>query len=185
MKGIKTMNTRPTPETDANLAGWIYYDIYYCHDSLSDNPLPWPEFARKLERERDEAYKIIFKMEGGAREMGYELYVMKQERDEARYALSKISLYLSVGMGDESTTAKQYYERILDGIGMLTTPIMQMLDQSRIERDEARAEIATVTAQRDRLAEALESVINADGTPMSIDRANKTLQSLTPNSQDR
>jgi hypothetical protein len=90
-------------------------------------------------------------------------------------------------MGDESTTAQQYYERILDGIGMLTTPIMQILDQSRIERDEAREsewrilngwggtpeiihdfikgqqtrihhaqdleeELATITAQRDRLA---------------------------------
>ena len=37
--------------------------------------------------------------------------------------------------------------------------------------------------QRDALAEALRKVINEDGTPMSIDRATKTLQSLTPKSQ--
>ena len=35
--------------------------------------------------------------------------------------------------------------------------------------------------QRDRLAEALLSVIDEDGTPMSIDRANKILQSLIEN----
>ena len=40
------------------------------------------------------------------------------------------------------------------------------------QRDEAKR-------QRDRLAEALLSVIDEDGTPMSIDRANEILQSLT------
>ena len=33
--------------------------------------------------------------------------------------------------------------------------------------------------QRDRLAEALQNVINEDGTPISIDRADEALQSLT------
>ena len=42
------------------------------------------------------------------------------------------------------------------------------------ERDEARE-------QRDRLAEALQNVINEDGTPISIDQADVALQSLTPN----
>ena len=32
--------------------------------------------------------------------------------------------------------------------------------------------------QRDRLAETLQNVINEDGTPISIDRADETLQSL-------
>lgn len=63
---------------------------------------------------------------------------MTQQRDEARDALSKISLYLSVGMGDNSTTAHQYYERIIEGIQMLTRPIMQMLEKAREQRDEAR-----------------------------------------------
>ena len=37
-----------------------------------------------------------------------------------------------------------------------------------------------VGEQRDRLAELLRSVIDDDGTPISIDRANEALQSLTP-----
>lgn len=50
-----------------------------------------------------------------------------RERDEARDALSEIALYLSVGMGDESTTAKQYYERILDGIKMFIDPLQDRI----------------------------------------------------------
>jgi hypothetical protein len=56
---------------------------------------------------------------------------LERERDEARDALSEISLYLSVGMGDKSTTAKQYYERILEGVGMLTQPIMSSLEKAK------------------------------------------------------
>ena len=52
---------------------------------------------------------------------------LERKRDEARDALSKIALYLSVGMGDETTTAKQYYERILEGIKMLTDPIQDRI----------------------------------------------------------
>ena len=44
------------------------------------------------------------------------------------------------------------------------------------ERDEARE-------QRDRLAEALQNVINEDGTPISIDQADVALQSLTTKAQ--
>jgi len=47
-------------------------------------------------------------------------------------------------------------------------------DARKLER-----ELTAVTVQRDRLAEALQKVINEDGTPMSIDLATKTLQSIT------
>lgn len=59
------------------------------------------------------------------------------ERDEFRDVLSDISLYLSVGMGDETTTAKQYHDRILEGIKMLTDPIMENWKKSEKELDEA------------------------------------------------
>jgi len=54
------------------------------------------------------------------------------------------------------------------------------------ERDEAREELATVTAQRDRLAEALERLEKTAGLPALHDdpariKARKALQSLTPN----
>lgn len=63
---------------------------------------------------------------------------LERERDEAREALSSISLYLSVGMGDETTTAQQYEQRILDGIKMLAEPIAKLWKQAEKERDEAR-----------------------------------------------
>jgi ppGpp synthetase/RelA/SpoT-type nucleotidyltranferase len=44
-----------TPETDANDEAWAYNMRYDTFNSLMDNPLEWDEFARKLERERDEA----------------------------------------------------------------------------------------------------------------------------------
>jgi hypothetical protein len=44
-----------TPETDANDEAWAYNMQYDTFSSLMDAPLPWDEFARKLERERNEA----------------------------------------------------------------------------------------------------------------------------------
>jgi hypothetical protein len=54
------METEPytdTPETDANDEAWAYNMQYDTFNSLMDDPLPWDEFARKLERERDEAVR--------------------------------------------------------------------------------------------------------------------------------
>jgi hypothetical protein len=65
---------------------------------------------------------------------------LKEERDEAREVLEAISLHLSVGMGDESTTAAQYHERILEGIKMLTDPLIEKWQAVGKERDEARRE---------------------------------------------
>ena len=63
---------------------------------------------------------------------------LELERDGARDVLSEIALYLSVGMGDKSTTAKQYYERILEGIKMLTDPL-----QDRIQTLEEMLDMQT------------------------------------------
>ena len=54
---------------------------------------------------------------------------LERERNEARDVLSEIALYFSVGMGDETTTAKQYYERILEGIEMLTKPLQDRIKE--------------------------------------------------------
>lgn len=63
---------------------------------------------------------------------------LERERDEAREALSEIALYLSVGMGDKTITAQQYQQRILDGIKMLSEPIVNLWKQAEKERDEAQ-----------------------------------------------
>jgi hypothetical protein len=40
-----------TPRTDANDLGWQFNEQYGDFDSLSDNPMPWLDFAKMLERE--------------------------------------------------------------------------------------------------------------------------------------
>lgn len=44
---------------------------------------------------------------------------LKEENEELRATLAALSLYVSAGMGDESTTAQQYLERIKEGIDHL------------------------------------------------------------------
>ena len=104
------MNTRPTPETDA--ARPLYYDNGPPFEVIDT------EFARKLERE---------------------LAAVTEQRDEAREALSKLAFYLSVGMGDESTTAQAYHDRIIQGITMLTDPIMDCWEQTKLKLAESEA----------------------------------------------
>lgn len=50
-----------------------------------------------------------------------------------------------------------------------------------LHANELERELTAVTAQRDRLAEALQNVIDEDGTPRSIVLANEILKSLTLN----
>ena len=45
------MNTQPTPRTDDNDLGWRFHEQHGDFDSLSDNPLPWLDFAKMLELE--------------------------------------------------------------------------------------------------------------------------------------
>ena len=90
---------------------------------------PVAEFFSSSSTPETDKFKIKFKTPCGEK---YWVPVehserLERERDEARDALSEIALYLSVGMGDESTTAKQYYERILEGIKMLTDPLQDRI----------------------------------------------------------
>ena len=68
-----------------------------------------------------------------------ELTAVTEQRDEAREALSNIAFYLSVGMGDESTTAQVYHDRIIQGITMLTDPIMDCWEQTKLKLAESEA----------------------------------------------
>ena len=71
-------------------------------------------------------------------------------------------------------------------IDQITTR-MKERDEAREQRDRLLEEreqwrlssvCRKLVEQRDKLAEALQNVINEDGTPISIDRADETLQSL-------
>ena len=134
------MNTQPTPETDANLAGWIYYDIHYCHDSLSDDPLPWPDFARKLERERDEL-KRWTSVNG--------VIDLQRERDEAREACDTCDAYLLAN------------EQLRIDLGK----IKRQWDETRKERDrlaavlqQCREDSVELVTERDRINAIIASV---------------------------
>lgn len=131
------MSDRPTPETDAKVSFRV--DVPSCVTVPVD-------LARKLERERDEA-----------REAATEQFIAAgkaaRERDEAREALSQIAFYLSVGMGDETTTAQQYQQRILEGIKFLMEPIAELRERAERERDEWAAMCGRYKQERDEARE--------------------------------
>jgi hypothetical protein len=89
------MNTRPTPETDTNSDDAHNVCLYYDCQGINDN-LPAPivvcaDFARKLERERDEAREETIRtrefMDYGFAKAQEELTDMTAQRDRLAEAL--------------------------------------------------------------------------------------------------
>jgi septal ring factor EnvC (AmiA/AmiB activator) len=80
-------------------------------------------------------------LQGKLTEAEFKIAKIERECDEMRDVLSEISLYLAVGMGDDRTTAKQYYDRIIEGIKMLTEPIVKNWNQVKHERKEMKEAI--------------------------------------------
>ena len=109
------MNNRPTPETDAALYPMNGVDIV------------WPDFARRLERERDEA---------------------REERDQIKQLLAadseRVDAYLGVCI--ERDEAREKYDA-------LATEHMLAVNKLCKERDEARAEIQRLRLDAQREAE--------------------------------
>lgn len=62
---------------------------------------------------------------------------LERERDEALDVLSNISSYLGCGIGDDTTTARQYNEMIMDGIKLLNDLIVETKNRYKEEADEA------------------------------------------------
>lgn len=48
------VSERPTPETDNNDYAHAFLEQYGYESSLQDAPVDWADFARRLERERDD-----------------------------------------------------------------------------------------------------------------------------------
>lgn len=99
------MSERPTPDTDAA-------EYLISIGRKNDEWVVRSDFARKLERERDEARKI-------ASELAIQAERLRKGRDEAREALKHIEEY-----GTEEINA--------------SVELRQKLAQTLIERDEAR-----------------------------------------------
>ena len=76
-----------TPETDANDDAWAYNMQYNTFNSLLDTPLEWDEFARKLERERDEAQEQRDGLRSGIDYASDRLTTVTEQRDRLAEAL--------------------------------------------------------------------------------------------------
>lgn len=80
------------------------------------------ETALRFEQERNEVQE---KYDNLAVENMLEVNKVCNQRDEAMDVLSNLSHYLSCGLGDENTTAKEYGARIREGINALLDPILE------------------------------------------------------------
>ena len=126
------MNELPTPETDAES----------CYPDSNLGECVCADFARKLERERDESRKIadavawdrdeakrIYDIE--ATEHMLNINEICNQRDAAMDALGDISFYPSSGIGDDNTTVQEYKDRILDGIKHIKQERDTALDEAQ------------------------------------------------------
>ena len=82
----------------------------------------------RLIAERDEAKK---KYDIEVTEHMLNINKCYNQRDEAMDVLSNLSHYLSCGLGDENTTAKEYGARIREGINALLDPIVEEKENLR------------------------------------------------------
>lgn len=79
------------------------------------------ETALRFEQERNEVQE---KYDTLAVENMLEVNKIYNQREAAMDVLSNLSHYLSSGLGDENTTAKEYGVRIREGINALLDPIV-------------------------------------------------------------
>ena len=80
------------------------------------------ETSMRFEQERNEVQE---KYDTLAVENMLEVNEICNQRDAAMDVLSNLSHYLSCGLGDETTTAKEYGARIREGINALLDPILE------------------------------------------------------------
>lgn len=99
------MSLRPTPEC-------VKYAIPIITSTGKIIKVVPYETAQRFEAQRDE---IQEKYDTLAVDYMLDVHKIYKQCDEAMYMLSKLSHFLSCGIGDENTTAKQFYDRIVEG----------------------------------------------------------------------
>ena len=109
------MNNRP-PVESANFVIPITTS-----DGKTIRVVPY-ETSMRFEQERNEVQE---KYDTLAVENMLEVNEICNQRDAAMDVLSNLSHYLSCGLGDETTTAKEYGARIREGINALLDPILE------------------------------------------------------------
>ena len=121
------MNNRP-PVESANFVIPITTS-----DGKTIRVVPY-ETSMRFEQERNEVQE---KYDTLAVENMLEVNEICNQRDAAMDVLSNLSHYLSCGLGDETTTAKEYGARIREGINALLDPILEEKNKLARELKEA------------------------------------------------
>jgi len=199
-KPKKTMNSQleiklaPTPETDA---------MEYCDAMCDPDRVVEADFARKLERERDEAQERADTMFAKHVDI---LDQTRNEREEWKAKYIQQNKDLGCEMMDPNGTIWDYAKKVQRELTVVTKQRDQLEERLRVELGghpdselwgDAGLIAATmrcvdaldaVTEQRDRLAEALRKLADCDWVISPHDRmdavreiARKALQSLTTN----
>ena len=121
------MNNRP-PVESANFVIPITTS-----DGKTIRVVPY-ETSMRFEQQRNEVQE---KYDTLAVENMLEVNKICNQRDAAMDVLSNLSHYLSCGLGDENTTAKEYGARIREGINALLDPILEEKNKLARELKEA------------------------------------------------
>ena len=107
---------------------------------------------------------------------------LESERDEARAEMIRwmsIAEWRERTDGDDSGKAMANLIRQRDEARGQRDRLAELHNKNAIHFNELLELCGMLRKERDKLAKALQNVIDEDGTPMSIDRANAALQSLT------
>ena len=93
----------------------------------------------QLEAELTTALAICEAQQTECEKLRADLAAERERAEDYRASLSALALFLSVGSGDETTTAQQYHDRIFDGIDMLATKLTADLAAERVKLESAQA----------------------------------------------
>jgi hypothetical protein len=141
MEGGAEMSERPTPETYAETMRDEYDHVDSDFGPFAPSDTVPADFARRIERERDEALAKLESLERSILDLSHpNLRMLLQERDEARDHLTQIHEY-----GTEEINA--------------AVELRQHLAAALVERDEARAQLTAERALADRLASTVSVLI--------------------------
>lgn len=84
--------------------------------ALKENKLVMEDTTPSYEQLHMDCQKILADYYKDTEKYLKEIEELKEERDAFKVALSNVALFVSAGIGEEDTSAKEYVERIKDGI---------------------------------------------------------------------
>lgn len=74
------------------------------------------DHKRRMEELKQEHNKVLSEYYKDCEDFYKQIQQLTEERDQYKAVLASLSLFVSAGIGDDSTTAEEYASRIKDGI---------------------------------------------------------------------